>query len=66
MPGALVFHAGTRAEGGRVLADGGRVLTVCGTGADPAAAREVAYAAVSALEWPEGFYRRDIAARAAV
>lgn len=66
VPGALVFHAGTRAEGGRVLADGGRVLTVCGTGADPAAARGVAYAAVAALDWPEGFYRRDIAARAAV
>lgn len=65
VPGALVFHAGTRAEGGRVVADGGRVLTVCGTGSDLAAARAVAYAAVAALDWPEGFCRRDIAARAA-
>ena len=51
---------------GRVLADGGRVLTVCGTGADLASARGVAYAAVAAVDWSDGFYRRDIAARAAV
>ncbi len=62
-PGALVFHAGTRAEGGRILADGGRVLTVCATGRDGAEARARAYAAVDAIDWPEGFCRRDIGAR---
>lgn len=62
IPGALVFHAGTRIEAGHVVASGGRVLTLCGTGPDAAAARAVAYAAVDALNWPGGFCRRDIGA----
>ena len=60
VPGALVFHAGTAMRGEQVVAAGGRVLTLCGTGADPAAARSAAYAAAAAVDWPEGFYRRDI------
>jgi phosphoribosylamine--glycine ligase len=63
VPGALVFQAGTRVEDGRLLADGGRVLTICGTGADLAAARAAAYAAVDHVRWPEGFCRRDIGGR---
>ena len=64
VPGALVFQAGTRVEAGRLLADGGRVLTVCGTGADLPAARAAAYEAVGRVPWREGFYRRDIGVRA--
>ena len=64
VPGALVFQAGTRVEGGHLLADGGRVLTVCGTGPDLAAARAVAYDAVGRVPWREGFFRRDIGVRA--
>ncbi len=63
-PGALVFQAGTRVADGRLLADGGRVLTICGTGPDVASARAVAYAAIDHVRWPEGFCRRDIGARA--
>ena len=65
IPGALIFEAATRVEAGRLLATGGRVLTVCGTGPDVEAARAVAYAAVDQVRWPEGFCRRDIGARAA-
>ena len=64
VPGVQVFHAGTRAEGGRIIAAGGRVLTVCATGTTLAAACDAAYAAVDAIDWPEGFCRRDIAHRA--
>ena len=60
VPGALVFQAGTRVEDGRLLADGGRVLTICGVGVDLAAARAVAYAAVDRVRWVGGFCRRDI------
>ena len=60
VPGALIFQAGTRVEEGRLLADGGRVLTVCGMGGDLVAARGVAYAAVDLVRWEEGFCRRDI------
>ena len=63
MPGVTVFHAGTKAgPDGSILAAGGRVLTVCGTAADVQKARAVAYAGVDAIDWPEGFCRRDIAA----
>ncbi len=65
VPGALVFHAGTALDpAGQLVASGGRVLTVCGTGADLRAARAAAYAAVDRIDWPEGFCRRDIGWRA--
>jgi phosphoribosylamine---glycine ligase len=61
VPGARIFHAGTeRDAGGRLLAAGGRVLTVCATAASVVAAREAAYAAAGAIEFPDGFCRRDI------
>jgi phosphoribosylamine--glycine ligase len=60
VPGALVFHAGTRVEGERVLADGGRVLTVVGVGGNLVAAREVAYRAVNVIQWNGGAWRKDI------
>jgi len=65
LPGVQVFHAGTTADAdGHIRAGGGRVLTVCATGASVAAARDAAYAAVAAIDWPEGFCRRDIGQRA--
>jgi phosphoribosylamine---glycine ligase len=66
LPGVQIFHAGTaRAPDGRLVAAGGRVLNVCATGPDLAAARARAYAAVAAIDWPGGFCRRDVGARAA-
>ncbi|ALV25864.1 phosphoribosylamine--glycine ligase [Pannonibacter phragmitetus] len=62
--GVKVFHAGTKADGGRILATGGRVLNVTATGRTVAEARERAYTAVDLIDWPEGFCRRDIAWRA--
>ena len=60
----LIFHAGTRRDGARLLADGGRVLNVVALGRDVAAARDKAYAAIARIDWPEGFCRRDIGWRA--
>ncbi len=59
-PEVKIFHAGTRRENGRLLADGGRVLGVTALGGDLARARERAYAAVDRIDWPDGFCRRDI------
>jgi phosphoribosylamine--glycine ligase len=59
-PAIKIFHAGTRREGDRILADGGRVLGVTATGRDLAAARAHAYRAVDKIDWPGGFCRRDI------
>lgn len=63
--GALVFYAGTAEENGRIVAAGGRVLGVTALGKTVRAARANAYAAVDRIDWPEGFCRRDIAARVA-
>jgi len=62
--GVEIFHAGTKAEGGRILANGGRVLDVCGLGATVREAQARAYQAISRIRWPEGFYRHDIGWRA--
>jgi len=64
MEGVLVFHAGTKREDGRWLAVGGRVLNVVGIGRDLVEAHDRAYGAVGMIDWPEGFYRRDIGHRA--
>jgi phosphoribosylamine---glycine ligase len=63
-PSVKVFHAGTRREGERVLADGGRVLGITALGSDIAAVRDRAYTAIDRIDWPQGFYRRDIGQRA--
>jgi phosphoribosylamine--glycine ligase len=59
---ALVFHAGTRLEGGRVLTAGGRVLTIVGIGATLGAAREQAYRAARRVSFEGMHFRTDIAA----
>ena len=58
--GGTVFHAGTRLEDGGLVAAGGRVLAVTATGDDLASAQANAYRAVEAIDFAEGFYRRDI------
>lgn len=62
--GVEVFHAGTRRDGARLIADGGRVLNVSARGATVAEAQAHAYAAIALIDWPEGFYRSDIGWRA--
>ncbi len=60
----MVFHAGTAERDGRIVATGGRVLNVTARGATLAEAQARAYAMVDAIDWPEGFCRRDIGWRA--
>jgi phosphoribosylamine---glycine ligase len=62
--GVEIFHAGTRQDGGRILANGGRVLNVSALGASVMQARDRAYQAVSCINWPGGFCRHDIGWRA--
>jgi phosphoribosylamine--glycine ligase len=59
-PQVKIFHAGTRRDGDRLLADGGRVLGVAALGGDLGLARDRAYAAVDRIDWSGGFCRRDI------
>src|ERR1700722_3620000 len=62
--GVEIFHAGTKQDGDRVLANGGRVLNVSALGKDVREARTRAYEAVSRIRWPQGFCRHDIGWRA--
>lgn len=62
--GVQIFHAGTRRDGDRLLAHGGRVLNVTARGRTVAEAQARAYAAAAVIDWPGGFYRHDIGWRA--
>jgi phosphoribosylamine--glycine ligase len=64
VPHVAVFHAGTDMRDGRVISTGGRVLSVCATGPDLAAARISAYAGMHAISFEDGVYRSDIGLRA--
>ena len=62
--GALVFHAGTAMRDGQLVATGGRVLNITALGSNVGEAQKRAYAGIDALDWPNGFCRRDIGWRA--
>jgi phosphoribosylamine--glycine ligase len=64
VPQVQIFHAGTAEKDQHIVATSGRVLGVCAVGPNVVEARKSAYAAVDAIDWPEGFCRRDIAWRA--
>lgn len=59
-----IFHAGTARRDGAIIANGGRVLAATGRGATLIEARDRAYALAAQIDWPEGFYRKDIGWRA--
>ena len=58
--GVEIFHAGTKSDGGKILANGGRVLNVSAIAATVTNAQALAYQAIDRIRWPEGFCRRDI------
>ena len=62
--GVEIFHAGTQAQNGKLVANGGRVLNVCAVGKTVAIAKARAYQAIDLIRWSDGFCRRDIGWRA--
>ena len=60
----MVFHAGTALDGGRTVSSGGRVLNVTARGATLGEAAERAYSMTERIDWPNGYFRRDIGWRA--
>ncbi|ESY12028.1 phosphoribosylamine--glycine ligase [Mesorhizobium sp. M0924] len=58
--GVEIFHAGTAINGGALVANGGRVLNVTASGKTVGEAQSRAYAALDRIDWPQGFFRRDI------
>lgn len=61
---AMVFHAGTKPQGADIIANGGRVLNICGQAPTVTQATKRAYQAIDHIQWADGFYRKDIAYRA--
>ncbi|EGP94069.1 Phosphoribosylamine--glycine ligase [Nitrosarchaeum koreense MY1] len=57
---AIVFHAGTKKQNGKILSNGGRVLGVTALGDTLSSAISNAYAAVDKITWPSKFCRMDI------
>jgi len=62
--GTTIFHAGTAESNGAIVNSGGRVLGVTALGDSVAAAQQTVYTALKYLDWPGGFYRKDIGYRA--
>jgi phosphoribosylamine--glycine ligase len=60
----VVFHAGTKRDGERLVTAGGRVLGVTGRGADLEQAAAVAYAGAATIGWEGMRFRRDVGHRA--
>ncbi len=63
LPDVVAFHAGTKAEEGKVLTNGGRVLGVTATGPDTPTAIQKAYEAVDKIQWDGIHFRKDIGHR---
>ena len=60
MDGVTIFHAGTARDGDQLVASGGRVLAVTALGEDLRDAATCVYRAIAAIDFPDGFHRRDI------
>ena len=60
----MIFHAGTKKNGHNILATGGRVLNITSLSNTVTEAKNDAYTALNQINWPEGFYRKDIGWRA--
>ena len=59
-----VFHAGTEFKDNKVLAVGGRVLSVTSSDRDLKSALKNIYSAINTIDWTESTYRKDIGWRA--
>ena len=62
--GITVFHASTDYKKGKTIAQGGRVLNITAIAPTAKEAQEKAYEAIKKIDWPQGFYRKDIGWRA--
>jgi phosphoribosylamine--glycine ligase len=66
VPGAVIFHAGTRQDRGIFYSTGGRVLGICARGATLADACGTVYSAIAKIDMRGAQYRTDIGAVKAV
>ena len=60
----MIFHAGTKKVENTILATGGRVLNITSLSSTVTEAKNDAYTVLNQINWPQGFYRKDIGWRA--
>ncbi len=60
----IIFHAGTKLQGPDIVSDGGRVLGISALGSSLEIAQKRAYNTINKIDWPQGYYRKDIGWRA--
>jgi len=60
----MCFHAGTEEKNGNIISNGGRVLNITARSETLVKAQKNAYEIIEIIDWPEGFYRKDIGWRA--
>ncbi len=57
---AIVFHAGTKIDGDKILTNGGRVYATTAMASDREEALKKAYKAISKTDFQDRYYRKDI------
>ncbi len=57
---SIIFHAGTKSDGDKILTNGGRILAVTGLGDDMQDALQKSYSMASDVKWKDVYYRKDI------
>ena len=62
--GIEIFHAGTELKDQKILATGGRVLSISASGSDLKSALNDIYSTIDKIDWPESTFRKDIGWRA--
>lgn len=60
---AIVFHAGTKEEDGKILTNGGRVLNIVGSGKELKEAIDITYGEVKKISFDKAYFRSDIGAK---
>jgi phosphoribosylamine--glycine ligase len=62
----LIYHAGTKREAGKILTNGGRVLSVVGLGSTLEETKEKVYKAIKKIDFDQMQYRKDISDKALI
>ena len=55
-----IFHSGTKLLNNKIISDGGRIFSVTALGENVKDCRKEVYRVLDSMNWPHGFFRKDI------